>query len=92
MARGKLRMHLGAEPGAGKTYAMLSEAHRPGERGAGCVVAFVDHHHRPHTEVMLHGLEQIARRELEYRDSVLPAWRVVTGTASEASSAEQAGQ
>ncbi|MFF4508881.1 DUF4118 domain-containing protein [Streptomyces sp. NPDC001401] len=70
MARGKLRIYLGAAPGVGKTYAMLSEAHRRIERGTDCVVAFVEHHHRPRTEVMLHGLEQIPRRELEYRDSV----------------------
>ncbi|MFG2128685.1 DUF4118 domain-containing protein [Streptomyces sp. NPDC048751] len=67
MARGKLRIYLGAAPGVGKTYAMLSEAHRRVERGTDCVVAFVEHHHRPRTEVMLHGLEQISRRELEYR-------------------------
>ncbi|MFI7293656.1 ATP-binding protein [Streptomyces sp. NPDC050121] len=70
MARGKLRIYLGAAPGVGKTYAMLSEAHRRIERGTDCVVAFVEHHHRPRTEVMLHGLEQIERREIEYRDSV----------------------
>ncbi|MEV6483083.1 sensor histidine kinase KdpD [Streptomyces sp. NPDC051576] len=70
MARGKLRIYLGAAPGVGKTYAMLSEAHRRIERGTDCVVAFVEHHHRPRTEVMLHGLEQIPRRELEYRDGV----------------------
>ncbi|MDX3129549.1 ATP-binding protein [Streptomyces europaeiscabiei] len=70
MARGKLRIYLGAAPGVGKTYAMLSEAHRRVERGTDCVVAFVEHHGRPRTEVMLHGLEQIARRELEYRDTV----------------------
>ncbi|MEU6201849.1 sensor histidine kinase KdpD [Streptomyces sp. NPDC047061] len=70
MARGKLRIYLGAAPGVGKTYAMLSEAHRRIERGTDCVVAFVEHHRRPRTEVMLHGLEQIARKELEYRDSV----------------------
>ncbi|MET8829807.1 sensor histidine kinase KdpD [Streptomyces sp. NPDC004610] len=67
MARGKLRIYLGAAPGVGKTYAMLSEAHRRVERGTDCVVAFVEHHARPRTEVMLHGLEQIPRRELEYR-------------------------
>ncbi|MBC9729205.1 DUF4118 domain-containing protein [Streptomyces sp. TRM68367] len=67
MARGKLRIYLGAAPGVGKTYAMLSEAHRRVERGTDCVVAFVEHHDRPRTEVMLHGLEQIPRRELEYR-------------------------
>jgi two-component system sensor histidine kinase KdpD len=69
MGRGKLRIYLGAAPGVGKTYAMLSEAHRRVERGTDCVVAFVEHHDRPRTEVMLHGLEQIRRQELEYRGS-----------------------
>ncbi|MGW2703885.1 DUF4118 domain-containing protein [Streptomyces sp. NPDC001340] len=69
MARGKLRIYLGAAPGVGKTYAMLSEAHRRIERGTDCVVAFVEHHDRPRTEVMLHGLEQIPRREIRYRDA-----------------------
>ncbi|MEU7425537.1 sensor histidine kinase KdpD [Streptomyces sp. NPDC040750] len=67
MARGKLRIYLGAAPGVGKTYAMLSEAHRRAERGTDCVVGFVEHHDRPRTEVMLHGLEQVPRRQLEYR-------------------------
>ncbi|MGW2720277.1 ATP-binding protein [Streptomyces sp. NPDC001492] len=67
MGRGKLRIYLGAAPGVGKTYAMLSEAHRRVERGTDCVVAFVEHHGRPRTEVMLHGLEHVARQELEYR-------------------------
>ncbi|MDR3080165.1 MAG: DUF4118 domain-containing protein, partial [Streptomyces sp.] len=70
MGRGKLRIYLGAAPGVGKTYAMLSEAHRRVERGTDCVIGFVEHHDRPRTEVMLHGLEQIPRRELEYRGSV----------------------
>ncbi|MFJ5049361.1 DUF4118 domain-containing protein [Streptomyces sp. NPDC088719] len=67
MGRGTLRIYLGAAPGVGKTYAMLSEAHRRVERGTDCVVAFVEHHDRPRTEVMLHGLELLPRRELEYR-------------------------
>ncbi|ROQ70125.1 two-component system sensor histidine kinase KdpD [Streptomyces sp. 840.1] len=70
MARGKLRIYLGAAPGVGKTYAMLSEAHRRVERGTDCVVGFVEHHDRPRTEVMLHGLEQTRRREIEYRSAV----------------------
>ncbi|MFE5894450.1 DUF4118 domain-containing protein [Streptomyces sp. NPDC056462] len=69
MGRGKLRIYLGAAPGVGKTYAMLSEAHRRVERGTDCVVAFVEHHGRPRTEVMLHGLEQIRRKDLTYRES-----------------------
>ncbi|MDQ0940192.1 two-component system sensor histidine kinase KdpD [Streptomyces sp. V1I1] len=70
MGRGKLRVYLGSAPGVGKTYAMLSEAHRRVERGTDCVVAFVEHHGRARTEVMLHGLEQIQRREIEYRGTV----------------------
>ncbi|MGW2232175.1 DUF4118 domain-containing protein, partial [Streptomyces formicae] len=70
MARGTLRIYLGSAPGVGKTYAMLSEAHRRVERGTDCVVAFVEHHERPRTEVMLHGLEVVPRRRLEYRGSV----------------------
>ncbi|MEU3407807.1 sensor histidine kinase KdpD [Streptomyces sp. NPDC006670] len=70
MGRGKFRIYLGSAPGVGKTYAMLSEGHRRVERGTDVVVAFVEHHNRPRTEVMLHGLEQVSRRELEYRGSV----------------------
>ncbi|WP_306318951.1 MULTISPECIES: DUF4118 domain-containing protein [unclassified Streptomyces] len=69
MARGKLRIYLGAAPGVGKTYAMLAEAHRRVERGTDCVVAFVEHHDRPRTEVLLHGLEQVERQQLAYRDT-----------------------
>ena len=68
--RGKLRIYLGAAPGVGKTYAMLSEAHRRVERGTDCVVAFVEHHNRARTETMLHGLEQVERRELTHRGAV----------------------
>ncbi|NGO73214.1 sensor histidine kinase, partial [Streptomyces boncukensis] len=69
--RGKLRVYLGAAPGVGKTYSMLSEAHRRLERGTDIVVGFVEHHGRPRTEVMLHGLEQMPRAELAYRGAAL---------------------
>ncbi len=48
---------------------MFSEARRRVERGTDCVVAFVEHRRRPRTEVMLHGLEQIPRKHLDYRGS-----------------------
>jgi two-component system sensor histidine kinase KdpD len=70
MGRGKLRIYLGAAPGVGKTYAMLSEGHRRAERGTDLVVGFVEHHGRRRTEVMMHGLEEVPRRELAYRDAV----------------------
>ncbi|RKN37896.1 sensor histidine kinase [Streptomyces hoynatensis] len=68
--RGKLRIYLGAAPGVGKTYAMLSEAHRRVERGADLVVALVEHHDRPRTRLLLHGLEEVPRLRLPYRDGV----------------------
>ncbi|MEV0993206.1 sensor histidine kinase KdpD [Streptomyces sp. NPDC049949] len=70
MRRGTFRIYLGAAPGVGKTYAMLSEGHRRVERGTDTVVAFVEHHGRPRTEVMLHGLEEIPRAQLHYRGGV----------------------
>ncbi|MFD6229366.1 ATP-binding protein [Streptomyces sp. NPDC060232] len=69
MGRGKLRIYLGAAPGVGKTYAMLSEGRRRVERGADCVVGYVEHHGRPRTEAMLHGLEQVDRKPLAHRGS-----------------------
>ncbi|MEU0810351.1 sensor histidine kinase KdpD [Streptomyces sp. NPDC005970] len=70
MRRGKLRIYLGAAPGVGKTYAMLSEGHRRAERGTDLVVGFVEHHGRPRTQVMLRGLEEVPRREMEYREAL----------------------
>jgi two-component system sensor histidine kinase KdpD len=70
MARGTLRVFLGAAPGVGKTYAMLDEAHRRVERGTDVVVGFVESHNRPRTESLLRGLEMVPRREITYRGSV----------------------
>jgi len=67
MARGELRIYLGAAPGVGKTYTMLEEAHRRAERGTDVVVAFVETHGRKHTQAMLADLEMVARRTMRYR-------------------------
>ena len=67
MARGELRIFLGAAPGVGKTYTMLEEAHRRAERGTDVVVAFVETHGREHTAAMLADLEILPRRTVTYR-------------------------
>ncbi|GIE83335.1 sensor histidine kinase [Actinoplanes philippinensis] len=67
MARGELRIHLGAAPGVGKTYTMLEEAHRRAERGADVVIALVETHGRKHTAAMVGDLEVVPRREMTYR-------------------------
>ena len=46
MARGTLRIYLGAAPGVGKTFAMLGEAHRRASRGTDVVVGLVETHGR----------------------------------------------
>ncbi|WP_326558261.1 sensor histidine kinase [Micromonospora sp. NBC_01796] len=67
MARGQLRIHLGAAPGVGKTYAMLEEAHRRAERGTDVVVGFAETHGRKHTAAMLGDLEIVPRATMSYR-------------------------
>ena len=67
MARGALRIYLGAAPGVGKTYAMLDEGWRRAERGTDVVVGYLETHGRPHTEAQLRDLELFPRRTLEYR-------------------------
>lgn len=67
MARGELRIYLGAAPGVGKTYTMLEEAHRRAERGTDVVVALVETHGRKHTANMIGDLEVVARRRIAYR-------------------------
>ena len=71
MARGTLRIYLGAAPGVGKTYSMLSEGHRRLERGTDVVVGFVESHGRPRTAALLPGLEIVPRREVVHRGEVL---------------------
>ncbi|MCK2215233.1 DUF4118 domain-containing protein [Actinomadura sp. ATCC 31491] len=65
--RGRLRVYLGAAPGVGKTYAMLSEGRRARERGKDVVVGFVETHGRPRTAVLLDGMEVVPRRSVVHR-------------------------
>ena len=65
-AAGRFRIYLGAAPGVGKTYAMLSEGHRRQERGA-VVAGFVEASGRPLTEELIDGLEVIPRKAVGYR-------------------------
>ena len=69
MARGRLRLYLGAAPGVGKTFAMLNEGRRRHERGIDVVVGYVESHGRPLTEAQIGGLEVLPRRIIEYRDA-----------------------
>ena len=69
MARGQLRLYLGAAPGVGKTFAMLNEGRRRHDRGTDVVVGFVETHGRARTAEQLGDLEVVPRRKLDYRGS-----------------------
>jgi len=69
--RGKLTVFLGAAPGVGKTYAMLSRAQRLKAAGIDIVVGLAETHGRTETAGLLEGLEILPRRRVDYRGHVL---------------------
>jgi len=64
---GRLRIFVGAAPGVGKTYAMLETARARQKDGYDVIVGIVETHGRKETEELLHGLEVVPRRRIEYR-------------------------
>lgn len=71
MARGKLRIYLGAAPGVGKTVDMLSEARRRMERGTDVVIGVCEAHGRAHTAALMEGIEQVPLLEVTHRGAAL---------------------
>lgn len=69
--RGQLKIFLGAAPGVGKTFAMLTEGAARLRDGIDVVVAVVETHGRPETEALLVPFEVIPRRSVEYRGRTL---------------------
>ena len=70
-ARGKHKIFLGAAPGVGKTFEMLSTARRRKLEGADVVVGVVETHGRAETEAQLAGLEIMPRRRIDYKGRIL---------------------
>ncbi|QIG52223.1 sensor histidine kinase KdpD [Nordella sp. HKS 07] len=70
-ARGKLKVFLGASPGVGKTYAMLSGARRLKAEGRDVMVGLVETHGRSDTAALLEGLEVLPRRPVAYKGRTL---------------------
>jgi len=65
--RGRLKVYLGASPGVGKTYEMLSDAGALQRGGVDVVVGVVETHGRAETAALVEGLEVITRRQIAYR-------------------------
>ena len=70
--RGKLKVFLGAAPGVGKTYEMLSEGAGRRRSGTDVVIGVVETHGRQETEEMTRGYETIARAGVDYQGRTLP--------------------
>ncbi|WP_029350999.1 sensor histidine kinase KdpD [Bosea sp. 117] len=70
--RGKLRIFLGAAPGVGKTYAMLSAARAAKVAGGDIVIGLVETHGRAETEALVEGFEVLPRRGIAYRGRLVP--------------------
>ena len=69
--RGRLKVYLGAAPGVGKTYDMLSEGAARRDAGADVVVGIVETHGRSETEGKAQGFEVIPRRDIAWQGGTL---------------------
>ena len=69
--RGKLKVFFGYAAGVGKTYAMLTEAHRAVAAGADVVVGYVEPHTRADTLALLDGLEVLPCATVHHRGIAL---------------------
>src|SRR5712692_9432767 len=66
-SKARLRVYIGAAAGVGKTYRMLEEAHELKRQGFDVVLALVEPHGRIDTEALIHGLERVPLKRIEYR-------------------------
>jgi two-component system sensor histidine kinase KdpD len=69
--RGHLKIFLGAAPGVGKTYAMLTSARTEKSGGRDVVAGLVETHGRRETEQLVEGFEVLARKPIVYRNQVM---------------------
>src|SRR5215468_7196573 len=68
--RGRLKVFLGYAPGVGKTFSMLSEGVRRRSRGEDVVIGVVETHGRAGIAELKAKLEEIPRREINYKGTV----------------------
>ena len=67
---GRFKVFLGYAPGVGKTFSMLSEGIRRRSRGEDVVVGLVETHGRSGTAELAAKLEQVPRREINYKGTL----------------------
>ncbi len=69
--KGRLKVFLGAAPGVGKTWEMLTAARLRRAEGADVLVGIVETHGRAGTEAQLDDLPILPRKAIDYRGQVL---------------------
>jgi two-component system sensor histidine kinase KdpD len=69
--RGRLKIFLGAAPGVGKTYEMLTQARQRRLDGVDVVIGVVETHGRVETDLLTKGFETIPKKRMLYRGRVL---------------------
>lgn len=69
--KGRLKIFLGAAPGVGKTYEMLSEGAARRKAGVDVVVGVVETHGRAETDALTRDLEILPRRSIDYEGRIL---------------------
>src|ERR1700741_1449144 len=69
--QGRLKIFMGAAPGVGKTYEMLSSARQRRLEGVDVVIGVVETHGRVETDLLTKGFEIIPKRRMLYRGQVL---------------------
>ena len=69
--RGRLKLFLGAAPGVGKTWEMLTDGHQRRSAGVDVVIGVVETHGRRETEALLDGYTIIPRRPVEHQGHTL---------------------
>jgi two-component system sensor histidine kinase KdpD len=68
--RGRFKVFLGYAPGVGKTFSMLSEGTRRRSRGEDVIIGVVETHGRISTSELAAKLEQVPRREIDYKGTL----------------------
>ena len=69
--KGRLKVFLGAAPGVGKTYEMLTDGAARRDAGGDVVIGVVETHGRIETERKVHGFEVVPRRRIEHEGHML---------------------
>lgn len=76
--RGRLKIFLGAAPGVGKTFEMLTQGLQRQADGVDVVIGVVETHGREETRRLTESLESLPRRKITYRRQQLEEFDVDT--------------